>query len=163
MQLYEKIISTPVGELRLIAHDTALVAVCWLDDIRTPYVGHTYLNHSSHPILQQAENELSAYFLSQSQHFKVPITWWIGTPFQKQVWAMLQQIPYADTVSYAWLAEAIGRPAAVRAVATAIGCNPLSIIVPCHRVIGKNGALRGFAGGLDNKQQLLTLEKCFSI
>jgi len=85
----------------------------------------------------------------------------VGTPFQKSVWQALAQIPYGDTVSYMDIAKSIGKPKAIRAVATAIGANALSIVIPCHRVVGSDGDLRGYAGGLEAKKRLLALEASF--
>lgn len=158
MQLYQLLMPSPVGQLKLIAHEHALVAICWLDDSKTPYAGHEYHEDVSHHILLQAQSELEAYFNQQLETFLVPFSFWQGTLFQKRVWEKLNDIPFGETVSYAWMANAIGQPTAVRAVASAIGHNPLSIIVPCHRVIASNGTLGGFASGLENKKILLNLE-----
>ncbi|MCL4147003.1 UNVERIFIED_CONTAM: hypothetical protein GTU68_044828 [Idotea baltica] len=110
-----------------------------------------------HPVLQQTITELGEYFLGERQQFDIPIDPQ-GTDFQRQVWSMLQQIPFGETWSYQDMAIAIDNPKAVRAVGLANGKNPISIIVPCHRVIGKNGKLTGYAGGVDRKQALLALE-----
>lgn len=101
--------------------------------------------------------QLEAYFARQLTCFDVPLNP-TGTAFQQQVWKQLREIPYGQTVSYAAIASAIGKPTAARAVGMANGRNPLTIIVPCHRVIGRNGTLTGYAGGLDRKQYLLDLE-----
>ncbi len=101
--------------------------------------------------------QLKDYFAGRRRAFEVPLHM-DGTPFQRQVWAALQEIPYGRLVSYQWIAERIGRPGAVRAVGAANGRNPISIIVPCHRVIGKDGSLTGYGGGLDLKQRLIRLE-----
>jgi methylated-DNA-[protein]-cysteine S-methyltransferase len=103
------------------------------------------------------KTQLNAYFAGESKVFDVPLRP-TGTPFQLKVWAALQEIPYGRTVSYGWIAKRIGRPNAVRAVGGANGRNPISIIIPCHRVIGSNGTLTGYGGGLDVKQRLLRLE-----
>nr|WP_169449722.1 methylated-DNA--[protein]-cysteine S-methyltransferase [Oceanospirillum beijerinckii] len=110
-----------------------------------------------HPILQQAIQQCQEYFAGQRQNFDLPLAA-TGTEFQQQVWHALTQIPFGVTWSYQDLANAIGNPKAVRAVGLANGKNPISIIVPCHRVIGKNGKLTGYAGGVEQKEQLLKLE-----
>jgi methylated-DNA-[protein]-cysteine S-methyltransferase len=112
-----------------------------------------------HAVLRQAQNELSEYFAGQRQHFGVALDIVAGSSFQLQVWQALLQIPPGASLSYGALAARIGRPAAVRAVGAAVGRNPISIIVPCHRVLGAGGALTGYAGGLPRKVALLALER----
>ena len=107
------------------------------------------------PILRAAAQQLHEYFSGQRQSFDLPLQPAWGTPFQRAVWQALQRIPYGRTSTYGDIARDIGNPKAVRAVGAAIGQNPHSIIVPCHRVVGANGSLTGFAGGLDRKQHLL--------
>ena len=102
--------------------------------------------------------ELAPYVQGQLKQFTVPLSYW-GTPFQQAVWQALRHIPYGQTCSYSDVAHSIGKPAAVRAVGAAIGANPLQIVIPCHRVIGKGGALTGYRGGIDMKSKLLELEK----
>lgn len=157
--LYEQTIDSPVGQLRLIANNKALLALCWLDDVKTPYAAQHYSVARQHDILLQAKDELQQYFALTRQTFDLPIEFLYGTAFQKSVWQALMMIPPAQTWHYAALAEQIGRARAVRAVATAVANNPLSIVVPCHRVVGKRGDLCGFAGGLAAKQYLLDLEQ----
>ena len=108
--------------------------------------------------LKESVRQLTAYFEGRLQHFDVPVAP-EGTPFQRAVWAELQRIPYGETISYRTLAERVGNPRAVRAVGLANGANPISIIIPCHRVIGSNGSLVGYGGGLATKQALLALER----
>ena len=108
--------------------------------------------------MREVVRELTAYFAGELRQFSLPLAP-IGTPFQLDVWNALRAIPYGETRSYGELAERIGRPAAVRAVGAANGANPLPIVVPCHRVIGSNGSLTGFGGGLPLKQALLALER----
>lgn len=109
-------------------------------------------------ILQKAVQELREYFQGRRQTFTVPIRF-NGTKFQQQVWQALRQIPYGTTCSYKELAASIGSPGASRAVGSACHCNPLPVIIPCHRVVGSSGKLTGYAGGLKLKKQLLQLEK----
>jgi methylated-DNA-[protein]-cysteine S-methyltransferase len=108
--------------------------------------------------LQKTVQQLQAYFAGQRKDFDLPLDLRRGTPFQQAAWQALRALPYGATTSYGALSAAIGRPRAMRAVGAAIGRNPVSIIVPCHRVIGANGALTGYAGGLPRKQALLQLE-----
>lgn len=109
-------------------------------------------------LLAEAARQLTAYFKGALRHFDVPVAP-DGTAFQRSVWAALQQIPYGETVSYGELARRLGNPKAVRAVGLANGANPISIIIPCHRVIGSSGALVGYGGGLATKQALIALER----
>jgi methylated-DNA-[protein]-cysteine S-methyltransferase len=108
--------------------------------------------------LLQAQDSLQDYFAKQTKRFEMPLDLHAGTAFQQQVWLALLKIPYGRTVTYNQISQYIGAPNSVRAVAGAVGRNPLSIMVPCHRVIGSNGTLTGYAGGLDRKLALLTLE-----
>lgn len=149
---------SPVGRLTLQANDTGLTGA-WFD-IHTTAPEEFGRMDDNHPILQQAVTELTEYFAGQREHFEVP-TDARGTEFQKQVWSLLQTIPFGETRSYQDLAIAINNPKAVRAVGLANGKNPISIIVPCHRVIGKNGKLTGYAGGVETKEKLLRLENSF--
>lgn len=112
------------------------------------------------PVLMQAERELEEYFAGRRTAFSVPLSMH-GTPFQMEVWAALRTIPYGETRSYASLAAQIGRPRACRAVGMANHVNPLPIFVPCHRVVGADGRLTGYAGGLDVKKYLLKLEGAY--
>jgi len=150
---------SPVGRLTLQANDTGLTGA-WFDKQSTAPEDFG-LQSDEHPILQQAIAEYDEYFAGMRKQFDVP-TDPQGTDFQKQVWQTLQSIPFGETWSYQDMAIAIDNPKAVRAVGLANGKNPISIIVPCHRVIGKNGKLTGYAGGLENKQQLLIHESQFS-
>ena len=147
---------SPLGTLTLQTNDDGLTGA-WFD-VQTTAPDDFGLQKDDHPILQQAVAEFDEYFAGKRQQFDVP-TAAQGTDFQKQVWGMLKQIPFGETWSYQDLAIAIDNPKAVRAVGLANGKNPISIIVPCHRVIGKNGKLTGYAGGVDRKQKLLSLER----
>jgi methylated-DNA-[protein]-cysteine S-methyltransferase len=110
------------------------------------------------PVLAQACTQLSDYFAGQRQHFDLPLDLSRGTPFQQQVWHALLSIGWGQTARYGQLAQQLGRPQASRAVGMSVGRNPISIIVPCHRVLGADGSLTGYAGGLDRKQDLLQRE-----
>ena len=146
---------SPIGRLSLQATDKGLSG-SWFDKQSTAPEDFGTEN-TQHPILQQAIAEYDDYFSGTLKTFSVP-TDPQGTVFQQQVWAMLQTIPCGETWSYQDLAIAIDNPKAVRAVGLANGKNPISIIIPCHRVIGKNGKLTGYAGGIENKRQLLLHE-----
>ena len=111
-----------------------------------------------HPVLQKVSRQLAEYFAGQRTQFDVPLDLAYGTAFQQSVWQALLKIPRGGTASYSEVSASIGKPAAVRAVGAAVGRNPVSIIVPCHRVLGAHGALTGYAGGLDRKTALLKLE-----
>lgn len=149
---------SPVGRLRLIANEKALVAVLWENEQLKRIQLAELMVEPEHPVLLQVRQQLEEYFEGNRQRFDIPLDF-AGTEFQKLVWTELLKIPYGQTRSYGQIAQAIGRPKAMRAVGAANGRNPISIIAPCHRVIGASGALTGFAGGLDNKTILLNLEK----
>ncbi len=148
---------SPVGELTLVASDAGLVAILWENDEPDRVRLGTMTRDESDPVLVAAEKQLHAYFAGELTRFTVPLDFH-GTDFQKSVWAALLTIPFGETRSYGEIARQIGRPSASRAVGAANGRNPISIIAPCHRVIGTNGALTGFAGGLEAKALLLELE-----
>ena len=114
---------------------------------------------NEHPVLLQTRTELQQYFAGRRTAFDVPLDLSQGTAFQQQVWRGLLDIAAGDTLAYGALSQRIGKPAAVRAVGAAVGRNPISIIVPCHRVVGADGSLTGYAGGLDRKTALLQLEQ----
>lgn len=151
---------TPVGKLYLVASDVGLCAVVWdFEKYQKERTGQIFLTHSqNHPILSKAKTQLAEYFHNERKSFNVPLAP-EGTSFQLVAWRELENIPYGKTVSYAEQALAMGDEKKARAVGVANSKNPLSIIVPCHRVIGKNGDLRGYAGGLKNKAELIALER----
>jgi methylated-DNA-[protein]-cysteine S-methyltransferase len=143
--------------LTLVATDQGLAAILWENDRPGRVPLDIEEENASHPVLVLAERELREYFAGQRRAFSVTLDI-AGTPFQRRVWNALLTIPFGETRSYAEIARQIGHPKAVRAVGAANGRNPVSIIAPCHRVVGSTGALTGFAGGLDVKSYLLTLE-----
>jgi methylated-DNA-[protein]-cysteine S-methyltransferase len=158
MTLASKIIESPVGKLKLVASDQGLVAVLWEND-RPGRVRLTEVTEDEqHPILVKTERQLGEYFAGKRKAFSIALDM-RGTRFQKDVWEALLAIPFGETRSYGQLAQQLGNPRATRAVGAANGRNPVSIIVPCHRVIGSSGKLTGFAGGLDAKAHLLSLEQ----
>jgi methylated-DNA-[protein]-cysteine S-methyltransferase len=157
MTLFYKEMESPVGKLKLVASSKALVAVLWEQE-RPNRVKLGAMNLAlRHPILLETERQLSEYFAGKRTRFDLPLEPG-GTEFQKKVWQALREIPFGNTRSYLDLARAIGSHAASRAIGAANGKNPLSIVVPCHRVVGAGGALTGFAGGLETKAALLALE-----
>ncbi|MBB6251049.1 methylated-DNA--[protein]-cysteine S-methyltransferase [Nitrospirillum iridis] len=152
-----KHLPSPVGRLTLVASAEGLAAILWENErpgrVKLPPLTAAV----DHPVLVETEWQLAAYFRGALQTFTVPLAF-IGTDFQKQVWRALLTIPYGAVRSYSDIAHQIGRPTAARAVGAANGRNPISIIAPCHRVVGGNGSLTGFAGGLAAKEYLLGLE-----
>jgi len=158
MRLAYKMIDSPVGKLKLIASDKGLAAILWeKDSPRRVRLGDLVADEQ-HPILMETQRQLGEYFAGKRKSFSVALDM-RGTRFQKDVWEALLAIPFGETRSYGQLAKQLGNPQATRAVGAANGRNPVSIIVPCHRVIGSSGELTGFAGGLETKAHLLSLEE----
>jgi methylated-DNA-[protein]-cysteine S-methyltransferase len=153
MQNVMRTIETPVGPLTLVANDQGLVAV-----LSKKQKTFSCPKDPDHPVLNLAEKQLLEYFRGERQDFSIPLSLQ-GSRFQLQIWAELQKIPYGETRSYGQMAKNIKKPGAARAVGLANSKNPAMIVVPCHRVIGADGSLTGFAGGLDAKAALLNLEK----
>jgi methylated-DNA-[protein]-cysteine S-methyltransferase len=158
MSLAYKLIASPVGKLKLVASDKGLVAILWEKDSPRRVRLHEPVENKEHPILVETERQLGEYFVGKRKAFSIALDM-RGTRFQKDVWEALLAIPFGETRSYGQLAKQLGNPRASRAVGAANGRNPVSIIVPCHRVIGSSGKLTGFAGGLGTKAHLLGLEK----
>lgn len=157
MSLSFKFAESPVGTLKLVASDSGLVAILWENDDPKRVRLDDLVSSSDHPILEHAHVQLNEYFAGRRHAFSIPLDM-RGTPFQKQVWQALTEIPFGETRSYSQLAMQLGNSGASRAVGAANGRNPISIVVPCHRVIGSSGKLTGFAGGLEAKALLLRLE-----
>lgn len=158
MSLAYKTIASPVGRLKLVASDKGLVAVLWENDKPNRVRLGPMMADQKHPILLDTERQLEQYFAGERKTFSVALDM-RGTSFQKTVWEALLAIPFGETRSYGQLAKQLGNARAMRAVGAANGRNPVSIIVPCHRVIGSSGKLIGFAGGLETKALLLSLEE----
>jgi methylated-DNA-[protein]-cysteine S-methyltransferase len=148
---------SPVGRLKLVANQRGLAAILWENDDPKRVRLAPLVEDENHPVLLKAERQLNDYFAGKLKKFSLRFDF-AGTEFQKEVWRALAAIPFGETRSYGDIARQIGRPKAVRAVGAANGRNPISIIVPCHRVIGSNGKLTGFAGGLETKAFLLKTE-----
>src|ERR1700758_1372177 len=157
MDYYFKIIDSPVGKLKLFASNEALVGILWEREKPNRTHIESSVEKIDHPILVETERQLNEYFNGERKEFDIKLNF-IGTDFQKQVWEALLTIPYGETRSYGQIAAQLNNPKSVRAVGAANGKNPISIIAPCHRVIGASGDLTGFAGGLKAKACLLGLE-----
>lgn len=151
------LLDTPIGPLLLAADERHLKHVLLPHEGQAPKPDAGW-ERSSTPVLDRAAAQLEAYFNGELEEFDLPLAP-DGTPFQQEVWDALLAIPYGETRSYAEVAHVIGRPNAFRAVGAANGRNPISVIIPCHRVIGSDGDLTGFGGGLDAKRTLLDLER----
>ncbi|WP_455292811.1 methylated-DNA--[protein]-cysteine S-methyltransferase [Vibrio parahaemolyticus] len=147
---------SPLGAVTIQSNAEGLLGI-WFETCTTK-PSELGRRDDQHPILRQAVTQLDEYFSGLRNEFDLPLAA-TGTDFQNQVWHALTTIPYGETWSYQDLANAIGNPKAVRAVGLANGKNPISIVVPCHRVIGKSGKLTGYAGGVERKQRLLVLEQ----
>ena len=162
--IYTKQLRTPIGTLILGAHNDKLCLCDWADRRDRAQIDRRiqralkaeYIEGSSQVIVQAIE-ELNDYFQGKLHCFNIPLLP-IGTSFQQAVWCEIAKIPYGTTASYKEIAHRIGKPKAVRAAANAIGANALSLFIPCHRIVGSDGALRGYAGGVGAKKKLLELE-----
>jgi methylated-DNA-[protein]-cysteine S-methyltransferase len=156
MKLFTLTMKSPVGPLRLYATEEALTAIYLENHKGAPVLDAS--EREDHPVLRAARSQLEEYFAGERVSFDLPLGP-MGTPFQQSVWAALREIPLGVTWSYAQLARHVGRAGAARAVGAANGRNPISIIVPCHRVVGADGKLTGYAGGVPTKQWLLEHER----
>jgi methylated-DNA-[protein]-cysteine S-methyltransferase len=153
--------ASPVGTLTLIASQTHLWSVLWDVDFNDESCNaciRTLKKSNGHALMMEAEKQIDNYFYKKCRTFNIPLNP-VGTAFQMQAWQVLQNISYGDTISYGEQALRLGDKNKARAVGMANGANPLSIIIPCHRVIGASGTLVGFGGGVEKKQYLLDLEK----
>ncbi|MEP9412128.1 MAG: methylated-DNA--[protein]-cysteine S-methyltransferase [Candidatus Brocadia sp.] len=149
---------SPIGTLMIIASDSGLKAIMFEEEAKN--LRDVYLNIKSdnnHKLLRETEKQLNEYFAKKRSSFDLPLDP-EGTSFQKKAWEILSKIPYGRTISYSKQAELLGNIKKTRAVGMANSKNPLAIIIPCHRVIGKNGTLTGYTGGMDKKMFLLSLE-----
>lgn len=158
--VFGRIHPSPLGDLLVLANAVGVIGLYWPD-----HKGgrpSSYQDNPQHPILALACEQLDEYFAGTRQQFDVPLCP-EGTPFQQKVWDFLQTIPYGETITYLEIAHALGDPGTVRAVGTANGKNPISLFIPCHRVVGANGKLVGYAGGIEQKKKLLALEKQYQV
>jgi methylated-DNA-[protein]-cysteine S-methyltransferase len=151
------IIPSPIGKLKLVASDKGLAAILWENDNPRRVRLGTTTEDRDHPVLRETERQLKEYFDGKRKSFSLDLDL-AGTKFQNDVWRALLAIPFGETRSYGQIARQLGNPQAMRAVGAANGRNPVSIVVPCHRVIGTSGKLTGFAGGLEAKAFLLGQE-----
>lgn len=149
---------TPIGRLRLVASPDGLAAVLWANERPSRVRLVISAEDVGHPVIAESTRQIAEYFAGERRTFSLPLDV-SGTAFQQQVWSALRTIPFGETRSYGQIARQIGHPTAGRAVGAANGRNPVSIVTPCHRVIGSRGQLTGFAGGLDVKAQLLAFER----
>ena len=147
-------LTSPIGELLLISDGEALTGIHF--DGRHGMAPTPGGEHD--PVIIEAARQLRAYFAGERHSFALPLRP-AGTEFEVEVWEELRRIPYGETLSYGELADRVGNPGAARAVGRANACNPIPIVIPCHRVIGADGSLTGFGGGLDTKRRLLDLER----
>jgi O-6-methylguanine DNA methyltransferase len=152
------VVDSPCGELTLVARDGSLAGLYMTAQRHRPGQESFGPRDDSLPAFAAASAQLTAYFAGERTRFDLDLAM-AGTPFQQRVWAALREIPYGETVSYGELAASIGQPNASRAVGLANGKNPIGIIVPCHRVIGANGDMTGYGGGLARKRWLLSFER----
>jgi methylated-DNA-[protein]-cysteine S-methyltransferase len=152
-----RFMDSPVGRLTLVAKNDRLAAILWENDRPNRVRLGEMSEDPDSEILSRTEQQLSEYFAGTRHHFELELAF-TGTEFQKKVWHALLTIPFGETRTYSQIAVQVGSPSAVRAVGAANGRNPISIIAPCHRVIGMSGELTGFAGGLAAKELLLRLE-----
>ncbi|MDM0074466.1 methylated-DNA--[protein]-cysteine S-methyltransferase [Variovorax sp. J2P1-59] len=155
--IYSTHIDSPLGGVTLAATDKGLAGM-WFDQQRHWPDMTGWQADANHPVLLEAAAQLVDYFAGRRKQFDLPLDLSHGTAFQQSVWKALLAIPVGQTTSYGALSAGVGNPAAVRAVGAAVGRNPISVIVPCHRVLGSDGSLTGYAGGLDRKTALLELE-----
>jgi methylated-DNA-[protein]-cysteine S-methyltransferase len=152
---YHAIVSSPLGQILLTAEAGGLTGIHFMEGTESPKIPSN--SKESRTPFTETIQQLQKYFQGRLKTFELPLSPQ-GTEFQQKVWKTLRRIPYGTTISYGELAKRIGNPSASRAVGRANGCNPLPIVVPCHRVIGANGSLVGYAGGLPIKEYLLNLE-----
>lgn len=152
---------SPVGKLLLVADDGGLIELAFAQGRTAPVIDPAWIDSSrigGGAALREPVRQLQAFFAGELRDFDFPLKP-RGTAFQQRVWALLREIPFGETISYGELARRVGNPAASRAVGLANGSNPIAIVVPCHRVIGSNGKLTGYGGGLENKRWLLDFER----
>ena len=157
--LYYDYYQSPRGRILLVADDRALTGVYFAGQKYHPRIDEQWKRADRHEPLRQAKRELSEYFDGKRTRFTVEVSPH-GTPFQRAVWKAIADVRFGQTIAYGELAERAGYPGSARAAGAATGRNPISIIVPCHRIVGSNGSLTGYAGGLEKKRALLELEGC---
>jgi len=149
--------NSPLGQILLVANDEAVTGLHFVGEKYYPAIDNAWRHQPNAKLIVRVRKQLDEYFAGKRQDFDLAVDP-AGTPFQRGVWRALQKIPYGATMNYGALAQRIGKPSASRAVGAANGRNPISIVIPCHRVIGANGDLTGYAGGMERKAALLRLE-----
>jgi len=147
----------PYGAMLLVANDAGLTGVYFDRQKYIPRLGAAWRHTPDHPVLLETKRQLHEYFTGDRREFQLPLDP-AGTPFQRAVWKAIAGVPYGHTITYAQLARRAGHPEGPRAAGTATGRNPISIVVPCHRIVGTDGSLTGYAGGIARKRALLKLE-----
>lgn len=152
------VMDSPLGSITVASNGTQIQGIWFNGQTHFPDM-QGWMPAERNSLLKIAKTQLTDYFKGKRHQFDLPVDFSAGTAFQQSVWKALLKIPYGKTVSYGWISQKIGKPAAVRAAGAAIGRNPLCILVPCHRVLGSKGELTGYAGGLDRKTGLLQLEQ----
>lgn len=158
MKSYTLLHTAALGELLLVTDGTHLTGVYFARNKHAPAIPAEWRRDPQHPVLREAAVQIGDYLAGDRQEFTVPLQL-DGTDFQRAVWREIAGVPFGETITYAELAQRAGNPAAIRAAGTATGRNPISIVVPCHRIVGKNGGLGGYAGDLERKRHLLGLER----
>jgi methylated-DNA-[protein]-cysteine S-methyltransferase len=158
MKSYTILKTAALGELLLVADGEHLTGIYFAHNEHAPAIPSEWRRDPEHPVLREAAMQIEDYLAGRRETFTLPLRL-DGTAFQKAVWREIAGIPFGETISYAELAVRAGNPAAIRAAGTATGRNPISIVVPCHRIVGKNGGLGGYAGTLERKKHLLGLER----
>ena len=154
-------IDTPLGRLRFTATANGLTRIAFEGDRYAPPRGPDWIHDPAFPALRDAAAQLADYFAGRRSRFDLPLAA-AGTLFQRRIWTAIAAVPAGETISYAELARRAGCPGSARAAGAATGRNPLAIVVPCHRIIGSDGSLTGYAGGLDRKRALLAHEQAFT-
>lgn len=149
--------ASPYGRMLLAADDKAITGVSFVGQKYAPRIARDWKRDARHAPIRQAKRELGEYFAGKRRRFSVKLAPG-GTPFQRAVWKAIAQVGFGRTIAYAELARRAGRPGSARAAGAATGRNPIGVIVPCHRIVGANGSLTGYAGGLAKKRALLALE-----
>ncbi|MDI9331500.1 MAG: methylated-DNA--[protein]-cysteine S-methyltransferase [Alphaproteobacteria bacterium] len=157
MALCHTVVSTPLGAVIIAADDHTLAGVWFVGQTHAPDI-RDWRHDDQHPLLQRAATQVVDYLLGKNPRFNLPLSTAIGTPFQRRVWQRVSRIRRGQVLSYADIATDLGQPKASRAVGAAVGRNPWLMVVPCHRVVGRDGSLTGYAAGLDRKQTLLRME-----
>jgi methylated-DNA-[protein]-cysteine S-methyltransferase len=155
--IHYDLVLSPLGTLRLVACGDTLAGIHFDGGRHQSVIGADWRQSANHRVLRAARAQLDEYFAGRRTAFELPLAS-LGTPFQRAVWAAIAQVPFGATIAYRELAARAGRPGSIRAAGTATGRNPWAIVIPCHRIVGANGSLTGYAGGLDRKRALLALE-----